>query len=112
MRKSRVSIDARGACRANARRASSTSRTLTAADLDSDFLRALGLTRQQPPIAAVIGNVVAGGAAERAGLQAGDEIVSIDGEADRRVGGRRGGTCARIRARQLMIEVRRSGTRC
>ncbi|HYC48412.1 MAG TPA: RIP metalloprotease RseP [Burkholderiales bacterium] len=51
---------------------------LSPADLDSDFLRTLGLTRQQPVLAPVIGNVVAGGAAERAGLKAGDEIVSIN----------------------------------
>jgi regulator of sigma E protease len=47
-------------------------------DLDSDFLRALGLTRYQPPLAPVIGNVVGGSAAERAGLKAGDEIAAID----------------------------------
>ena len=50
---------------------------LTAADLDSDFLRSLGLSRQQPALPPVIGNLVAGGVAERAGLRPGDEIVSI-----------------------------------
>jgi regulator of sigma E protease len=53
---------------------------LTTADLDSDFLRVLGLTRYQPPLKPVIGEVVSGGAAERAGLQAGDEIVAIDNQ--------------------------------
>ncbi len=51
---------------------------LTAADLDGDFLRALGLARFQPELPPEIGRVVAGGAAERAGLKAGDEIVSIN----------------------------------
>ncbi len=51
---------------------------LTAADLDSDFLRTLGLARYNPPLAPVIGNLVGSGAAERAGLKAGDEIVSVN----------------------------------
>jgi len=51
---------------------------LTAADLDSDFLRTLGLTRVPPKLKPVIGEVVGGGAAERGGLKAGDEIVAID----------------------------------
>ncbi|MDB5926275.1 MAG: rseP [Betaproteobacteria bacterium] len=51
---------------------------VSAGDLDSDFLRVLGLARYQPPIAPVIGNVVAGGVAERAGLQPGDQIVAIN----------------------------------
>jgi regulator of sigma E protease len=54
---------------------------VSAADLDSDFLRVLGLARYQPPIAPVIGNVVAGGVAERAGLKSGDEIVAINDRA-------------------------------
>jgi len=53
---------------------------VTAADLDSDFLRALGLTRHQPSLKPVIGEVVSGGAAARAGLKAGDEIVAIANE--------------------------------
>ncbi|MGZ8155096.1 MAG: RIP metalloprotease RseP [Burkholderiales bacterium] len=51
---------------------------LTPSDLDSDFLRVLGLTRQQPALPPIVANVVSGGAAERAGLKAGDEIVAID----------------------------------
>ena len=51
---------------------------LTTADLDSDFLRTLGLVREQPRLQAIIGNVVRGGAADRAGLRAGDEIVAIN----------------------------------
>ena len=49
-------------------------------DLDSDFLRTLGFSRLQPPLAAVIGRVLPGGAAERSGLQGGDRIAAIDGE--------------------------------
>ena len=55
---------------------------LTPADLDSDFLRVLGLTRMQPRLKPVIGDVVGGGAAQRAGLRPGDEIVAIN---DRRI---------------------------
>ena len=52
---------------------------VTAEDLDGDFLRAIGLQRLNPPIPPVLGQVVAGGAAERAGLRPGDRIVSVDG---------------------------------
>ena len=51
---------------------------VTAEDLDGDFLRAIGLQRAHPPIAPVLGQVIAGGSAERAGLRAGDRIVSVD----------------------------------
>jgi regulator of sigma E protease len=77
--KSRVTIETRNVSGERARRELDLTH-LTAADLDSDFLRVLGLTRQQPSIAAVIGNIVSGGAAQRAGLQAGDEVVAIDGK--------------------------------
>jgi regulator of sigma E protease len=50
--------------------------TLTAADLDGDFLRSLGLMRLQPKLKPVIGEVVKGGAADRAGLKPGDEVVA------------------------------------
>ncbi|HWL75432.1 MAG TPA: RIP metalloprotease RseP, partial [Burkholderiaceae bacterium] len=83
---------------------------LTAADLDSDFLRALGLSRYQPPLPPVIGTVVAGGAGERAGLKAGDEIVSIDNRATHTWQD----VVAAVRAnpeRQLMLDVRRDGAR-
>jgi len=81
---------------------------LTTADLDSDFLRALGLTRYQPPLKPVIGEVVNGGAAQRAGLNAGDEIVAISNQRieswDQVV------TIVRAHpGTQLVIEVRRGG---
>jgi regulator of sigma E protease len=81
---------------------------VTMADLDSDFLRALGLTRYQPPLKPIIGEVVSGGAAHRAGLKAGDEIVAVSNQKieswDQVV--------KIVRAHpgtQLVIEVRRGG---
>jgi regulator of sigma E protease len=81
---------------------------LTTADLDSDFLRTLGLARFQPPLKPVIGEVINGGAAQRTGLRAGDEIVAISNQPieswDQVV--------KIVRAHpgvQLVIEVRRSG---
>jgi regulator of sigma E protease len=50
---------------------------LTAADLDSDFLNRIGLTRFSP---AVISEVRANTPGARAGLQAGDKIVRADGK--------------------------------
>lgn len=52
---------------------------LTPADLDSDFLSALGLVRYQPVLPPVVGHVVSGGVAARAGLMNGDEIAAVDG---------------------------------
>ncbi len=52
---------------------------LAPADLDGDFLPKLGLEVYQPPIYPVIGQVIAGGAAERAGLRADDRIQSVNG---------------------------------
>jgi regulator of sigma E protease len=81
---------------------------LSTADLDSDFLRALGLARYQPPLKPIIGEVVNGGAAQRAGLKAGDEIVAIGNQRieswDQVV--------KIVRAHpgaQLVIEIRRGG---
>jgi len=52
---------------------------LSAEDLDGDFLRAAGVVRFNPPLRAVVGKVVSGSPAERAGLRDGDEILAIDG---------------------------------
>ena len=54
--------------------------SLTPEALDGDFLRALGFSRLQPPMAPVIGKLIAGGAGERDGLKVGDVVeLSIDG---------------------------------
>lgn len=53
--------------------------TIDAKDLDGDFLEKLGLRLYQPVIVPVIGKVVEGGVAERAGLQPGDRILRADG---------------------------------
>lgn len=109
VRKSRVIVTTRGQSGEVARRELDLSQ-LTPADLDSDFMRALGLARQQPVLPPVIGNVVSGGAAERAGLKAGDEIVAIDG----RAANVWDDVVAAVRSnpgRQLTLEVRRDGAR-
>lgn len=50
-------------------------------DIDSDLLQAIGLTRYNPPMAPRLGRLIDGGAAQRAGLQEGDLVLSIDGRA-------------------------------
>lgn len=50
---------------------------------DGALLERLGLRPLRPILPAVIGEVVPGGAAERAGMQAGDMVLSADGEAIR-----------------------------
>lgn len=54
-------------------------RVLAASDLDGDFLRKLGLQPHQPLIPPVVGQLIAGGVAERAGLLVGDHILGVDG---------------------------------
>lgn len=53
---------------------------LTASDLDGDFIQKLGLQPYQPPIYPVIGKLVDGGVAQRAGLQANDRILRANGQ--------------------------------
>ncbi|HEX7812076.1 MAG TPA: RIP metalloprotease RseP [Burkholderiales bacterium] len=48
--------------------------------IDGDLMGAIGLTRFQPSLQPVIGKLVGGGAAERDGLAAGDEVVEIEGK--------------------------------
>jgi regulator of sigma E protease len=71
-----VAVEVRSASRATETRRIDLS-ALTPADLDSDFLRSLGLARIQPVLKPVVGEVVKGGAAQRGGLRAGDEIVTV-----------------------------------
>ncbi|MEI7841956.1 MAG: RIP metalloprotease RseP [Gallionellaceae bacterium] len=52
---------------------------LSAADLDGDFLKKLGLQPYQPPINPIIEKLVEGGAAQRAGLQSNDKILRVNG---------------------------------
>ncbi len=52
---------------------------LAPADLDSDFMRKLGLQLFQPTVKPVIGKLVEGGVAQRSGLNAGDRITSVGG---------------------------------
>ena len=57
---------------------------LNGIDIDdggSDLIARMGLRPWRPHIPAVIGRLVAGGAAERAGIEVGDEVTAIDGEA-------------------------------
>ena len=54
--------------------------SITKDDLDRDFLVKLGLRPYRPAVPAELGRVMPGSAAERAGLQARDRIVAIDGK--------------------------------
>jgi regulator of sigma E protease len=51
---------------------------ITPEQLDADFLGALGFLRQTEPIPPVLGQLTAGGPAQRAGLLEGDEVVQIN----------------------------------
>src|SRR5689334_11610541 len=48
-------------------------------DVESDALERVGLRLYRPPLPPVLGQVVAGSAAEKAGLASGDRIVRADG---------------------------------
>jgi len=48
-------------------------------DFEGDFLEKLGLKPFQPEVPAKIGEVIAGGAAEKAGLKSGDQVLSVNG---------------------------------
>ena len=78
VQKNRVRIEVRGAGGAIAWRELNLA-GLSGEQLDSDFLRAVGFSYYRPPIKPVIGEVVSGGAAARAGLRPGDEFVALDG---------------------------------
>ena len=49
-------------------------------NLEQDILRPLGIVRYDPVIAPVIGEVVASGAAARAGMQTGDRLLAANGK--------------------------------
>ena len=53
-------------------------RGFPASEVESDALERVGLRLYRPPLPPILGQVVAGGAAERAGLAAGDRIVRAD----------------------------------
>ena len=51
-----------------------------AEDVEGDAMERVGLRLYRPPLDPILGQVVAGGAAERAGLQSGDRILRADGK--------------------------------
>ncbi len=53
--------------------------SLTAADLDGDFMQKLGMQPYRPPVYPIIGKLTDGGAAQRAGLQVNDRVLRADG---------------------------------
>jgi regulator of sigma E protease len=54
--------------------------TFDGKDLEGDMLARSGLRLFRPKIEPVVGNVVAGSVADRAGLKAGDRVLSADGK--------------------------------
>jgi regulator of sigma E protease len=54
--------------------------TLVPADLDGDFLKKLGLQPFEPPVYPIIGKLVDGGAAQKAGMQVNDRVLRVDGQ--------------------------------
>ena len=54
--------------------------SLTASDLDGDFMQKLGLQPYQPPIYPIIGKLVDGSVAQRAGLQVNDRVLRANGQ--------------------------------
>ena len=55
-------------------------RGFPADDVESDALERVGLRLYRPPLEPVLGQVVSGGAAERAGLTPGDRVLLADGK--------------------------------
>jgi len=48
-------------------------------EVETDVLERVGLRLYRPPLPPVLGQVIAGGAAEKSGLVSGDRIVALDG---------------------------------
>lgn len=55
-------------------------KALTPGDMDENFLQSLGLQPYQPLVRPVIGKLVEGGVAQRAGLHPDDKILRVDGQ--------------------------------
>jgi len=55
-------------------------KALTPGDMDENFLQSLGLQSYQPLVRPVIGKLVEGGVAQRAGLLPDDKILRVDGQ--------------------------------
>jgi regulator of sigma E protease len=55
-------------------------RNFPADDVEADALERIGLRLYRPPLDPVIGQVVRGGAAERAGLEPGDRVLAAQGK--------------------------------
>ena len=53
---------------------------LSSADLEADMLQRLGLVLHKPKLAPVVGRVIAGSAAEQAGIRAGDLFLAVAGQ--------------------------------
>ncbi|HTD89495.1 MAG TPA: RIP metalloprotease RseP [Burkholderiales bacterium] len=82
--------------------------SLTAADLDGDFLKTLGVTRFQIKSPPEIGRIAGDSAAERAGLKAKDEIVALNNTRIESV--EQAIQIIREHAgKPLMVEIRRDG---
>jgi len=73
-----IKIEVRNLNGARAWRTLDTS-AISPSQLDSDFLTALGFLRDGNPIPSLLGQLTPGGAAQRAGLQEGDEVVTANG---------------------------------
>ena len=55
-------------------------RGFPSAEVETDALERVGLRLYRPPLPPVLGQVIAGGPAERAGLAPGDRVLSVDGQ--------------------------------
>ena len=55
-------------------------KVLTPGNMNEDFLHSLGLQPYQPPVRPVIGKLVEGGVAQRAGLLPDDKILRVDSQ--------------------------------
>lgn len=53
---------------------------LRIAEIDASFLDSIGLAPYRPKLKAQLGQIMAGGAAEAAGLRVGDEVLAVNGK--------------------------------